>query len=195
MDAETGGIMDYDLTRNTAAFELHSLWLKNDVSAMQEMLYSQALLELPMVAAKGATIVSGTIGTMLRMVRRGYQWLRGAQSTNRTTLYHYTNQKGLEGIISSQQLNASTSETNPNDVRYGNGQYLSDIVPGTKTPAQLSRAFLNVPWQGRRYTNYVEIDVTGLNVKQGRSGVFVIPNNGPLDVSNRIVSLGKVQVP
>jgi hypothetical protein len=48
------------------------------------------------------------------------------------------------------------------DVRYGNGQYLSNIVPGTMTPAQLSRSFLGRPFHGSRFTHYVEIDATRL---------------------------------
>ncbi|TCW77930.1 hypothetical protein C5O80_32625 [Burkholderia sp. SRS-46] len=45
-------------------------------------------------------------------------------------------------------MRPSLFSLNPKDVRYGNGQYLSDIVPGTMTPAQLSRAFVNNPFQG-----------------------------------------------
>jgi hypothetical protein len=87
-------------------------------------------------------------------------------------------------------LNPSLKAVNPADARYGNGQYLSDIVSGTKTPAQLSREFLGMPFQGSRFTNFVEIDVRGLNVVQGRAGVFVVPNEVPLD--GRIVNSGVV---
>jgi hypothetical protein len=71
-------------------------------------------------------------------------------------------------------------------------QYLSDIVPGTKTPAQLSRHFLNQPFQGAKFTHFVEVDLSGLNVVQGRPGVFVIPSETPLDLTGRIVSSGPV---
>ena len=67
---------------------------------------------------------------------------------------------------------------NPKDVRYGNGQYLSDIAPSTMSCAQLSRCFIGQLFQGQRFTNFVEIDVTGLNVVKGRNGVFVVPNEG-----------------
>ena len=90
----------------------------------------------------------------------------------RRTLYHYTNEKGLNGILSSQRLLASLAINNPADVRFGNGQYLSDMEPGIKTPAQLSRALLGQPFQGRRFTHYLEIDVTGLVVVQGRGNIF-----------------------
>jgi hypothetical protein len=84
---------------------------------------------------------------------------------------------------------------NPKDVRYGEGQYLSDIVPGTKTPGQPSYAFLNDPRGWRRFTHFVEIDVTGLTVVEGRAGVFVIPNNQDLSLAGRIVSSGQVPRP
>src|SRR5437899_1863960 len=110
-----------------------------------------------------------------------------AETPTRRTLYHYTNLKGLLGILSSQKLLPSLATNNPADVRFGNGQYLSDLEPGTKTPAQLSRALLGQPFQGQRFTHFLEIDVTGLVVVQGRGSVLVIPNDAPLDLTGRIV--------
>lgn len=43
-----------------------------------------------------------------------------------------------------------------------------------------------------KYTHFVEIDVTGLEVVEGRSGVYVIPNEGNLDITGRVVRSGKV---
>jgi len=106
------------------------------------------------------------------------------------TLFHYTTEEGQKGILDSGQLNPSLKSVNPSDARYGNGQYLSDIAPGTKTGAQLSRSFINNPFQGARFTNYVEINTSGLNVVQGRAGVFVVPGETPLDLTGRIVSWG-----
>jgi len=63
------------------------------------------------------------------------------------------------------------------------------------TPAQLCRQFLNQPFQGAKFTHYVEIDVTGLNVVQGSPGVFVVPNETPLDLAGRIVFSGPVKAP
>lgn len=97
----------------------------------------------------------------------------------------------MNGIVESNQLNPSLKANNPKDARYGNEQYLSDIKPDTVTPGQLGKKFINVP-NKYKYTDYVEIDVTDLNVVQGRDGVFVIPNETPLDLTNRIVSIGKV---
>jgi RHS repeat-associated protein len=107
------------------------------------------------------------------------------------TLYHYTNEAGHDGILASGEMRPSLKANNPKDARYGDGQYLTDIKPGTKTPGQLSAAFLRVPWAGRKFTHYIEIDVRGLNVLQGRSGVFVVPNSGPLDLTGRIVRSGR----
>jgi hypothetical protein len=53
-----------------------------------------------------------------------------------------------------------------------------------------TREFLGLPFQGKRFKNYVEIDVTDLSVNKGRDGVFVVPNEKPLDLSGRIVGSG-----
>ncbi|MFD5552232.1 HYD1 signature containing ADP-ribosyltransferase family protein [Streptomyces sp. NPDC127068] len=107
------------------------------------------------------------------------------------SLYHYTNETGHDGITASGAMRPSLKANNPKDARYGDGQYLTDIQPGTKTLGQLSAAFLRVPWAGRKFTHYLEIDVSGLNVLEGRPGVFVIPNSGPLDLTGRIRSSGR----
>ena len=98
----------------------------------------------------------------------------------------------MNGIVESKKLNPSLKANNPKDCFYGEGQYLSDIVPGTKSPAQLSRSFIHNPFQGAKYAYYVEIDVTDLDVVYGRDNVFVILNQEPLDLMDRIVSYGKV---
>ena len=105
-------------------------------------------------------------------------------------LFHYTDRAGLQGILSSGQLRPSTAATSARDVRYGDGQYLTDIEPGTMSGAQVSRVLIGHPFQGRRFTHYVAIDATGLNVIPGRPGVFVIPNNQPLDITGRVVRSG-----
>jgi len=84
---------------------------------------------------------------------------------------------------------------NPADARYGDGQYLSDFAPGTKSLGELSRAFLGFPFQGRRFTYYVEIDVTGLDLVSGREGVFVVLNAEALDLTGRMVGFGSVPLP
>ncbi|MBQ4523016.1 MAG: hypothetical protein IJA10_08720 [Lachnospiraceae bacterium] len=56
----------------------------------------------------------------------------------------------------------------------------------------MSRIFINNPFQGNKYSHYVEIDITDLEVIFGRDNVFVILNEEPLDLINRIVLFGKV---
>ena len=117
---------------------------------------------------------------------------KGSKSGSATkTLYHYTNEKGMNGIIESKKLNPSLKANNPKDARHGDGQYLSDIQPNTQTPISLAKKFIRYP-NKYKYTHYVEIDVTDLDVIQGREGVFVILNESPLDLTNRIISTGPV---
>ena len=77
----------------------------------------------------------------------------------------------MNAILESGELNPSLKALNPADARYGNGQYLTDIIPGTISPGSLSATFLRVPGQGGRFSHYVEIDMSGLNVIEGRNGV------------------------
>lgn len=107
-----------------------------------------------------------------------------------TTLFHYTDEAGQRGILESGRLNPSLKSVSPKDARYGDGQYLTDIAPGTKTCAQLSACFLGIPFQGRKFTHYVEVDVSGLNIVKGRDGVFVNRSGGPLDITRRLMSAG-----
>lgn len=113
----------------------------------------------------------------------------------RRTLYHYTTAAGHAEIMASESLRPSIKAVNPKDARYGDGQYLSDIIPGTKTPGQLSYAFLKTPRGWRRFTHYVEIDVTDMKVVEGRPGVFVVHNAGDLNLADRIVGGGSVPRP
>jgi hypothetical protein len=113
-------------------------------------------------------------------------------TTGRRTLFHYTKEDRMNKIVESQELWPSTKANNPSDARYGDGQYLSDIPPGTKSNPSLGRAFYGVPWRGKSVTHYVEIDVTDLDVYQApdRPDVFLIRNTNSLDLTNRIVSFG-----
>jgi hypothetical protein len=113
------------------------------------------------------------------------------QPLDRKTLYHYTNEDGLRGIRDSGELWASTKANNPRDARYGDGQYLSDFEAGTLRRGQLSARFLKIPWSGRRFTHYVEIDVSGLHIIRGRDNVYLIRNDGALDITGRIVRWGE----
>ncbi|MFF1478254.1 HYD1 signature containing ADP-ribosyltransferase family protein, partial [Streptomyces sp. NPDC058301] len=117
--------------------------------------------------------------------------VQAESGTGPRTLYHYTNEKAQQAIRQSGELRPSLKSMNPRDARFGDGQYLSDIVPGTLRNGQLAYRFVHMGFLGARFSHYLEIDVTGLEVIQGRPNVFVVPNSGPLDVTNRIVSWGK----
>ena len=119
------------------------------------------------------------------------QIIEMSQQEETKILYHYTNQEGLSGILMTNQLNPSLKSENDKDARYGDGQYFSDIIPKTKTSNQLSRKFIGIPYRGDKYTNYLEIDVTGLNIIQARDGVYVHPSQEPLVLTARIVSVGE----
>jgi hypothetical protein len=153
----------------------------------------QILTEGSIQAVGSALVLYGGLRSFLRgRVPVAPTTGAAANPAQRRVLYHYTDEAGVRGITESGELRPSLRANNPRDVRYGEGQYMSDFAPGTRTPAQLSREFLGQPFQGRRFTHYVEIDVTGLNVVQGRNGVFVVPGNQPLDLTGRIVGSGPV---
>jgi hypothetical protein len=107
------------------------------------------------------------------------------------TLYHYTTEKGMNGILTEGKINASTKALKPKDARMGDGVYLSDIKPGTKNNAQLSKAFYNTQFQGNKLTNYVEISTKGLQVQQNidRPNVYFIANSTAVKIE--AVSFGK----
>ena len=106
------------------------------------------------------------------------------------TLFHYTDAKGHQGILDTQVLLPSTVTRNPRDVRYGDGQYLCDVLPGKLTLSQLSRVLLGHPFSRKRFTHYIEIDVTGLVVTKCREHVYLIANDQPLDLKDRIIRSG-----
>lgn len=138
--------------------------------------------------------IIGWAGSALKASRLAAKSAKASDAANTAgpsrTLFHYTDDEGLEGILRSGELRPSLKANNPKDARYGDGQYVSDIAPGTKTCAQLSRCFIGQPFQGQRFKNYVEIDVSGLNVLAGRDGVFVIPGQSSLNLTGRIVGWG-----
>ncbi|GAB2833467.1 hypothetical protein GCM10022221_35450 [Actinocorallia aurea] len=107
-------------------------------------------------------------------------------------LYHYTTEDKMNKILDSKELWASTKAAKPQDAKLGDGQYLSDIAPGTKTLGQLARAFYGTPWGGRNFSHFIEIDVRGLPLVTApdRPGVFLIPNDSALDITERILRFG-----
>ncbi|MGW0074356.1 HYD1 signature containing ADP-ribosyltransferase family protein [Streptomyces cellulosae] len=105
-------------------------------------------------------------------------------------LFHYTNEAGQGGILESRLLLPSLRSKNPRDARYGDGQYLTDIVPGTLKGSHLSQVLVRVPYCADRFTHFIQIETTGLTVQFGRDHVFVVPGTDPLDLTGRIMDWG-----
>lgn len=106
-------------------------------------------------------------------------------------MFHYTSEAGYHGILASKNIRPSLKANNPKDARYGEGQYVSDIAPGTKRSSQLSMIFFGIPWAGKRFTHHLNINVNGLDVIHGRKHVHLIKNTEPLDITNRLAGHGK----
>lgn len=81
----------------------------------------------------------------------------------------------MVGILDTGTLNPSLKANNPKDTRYGNGQYFSDIAPGTRSDASLSKQFINNHWKGSKYSNYIGVDTSNLIVVKGRDGGICAP--------------------
>lgn len=79
------------------------------------------------------------------------------------------------------------------DARYGSGQYLTDIVPGTMLRGRLARRLHGQPWAGNRLDRFLEIDVSELNVQNPAPNIFLIPGELPLDLTGRILSHGTLE--
>ncbi|GAA0491372.1 DUF6531 domain-containing protein [Streptomyces olivaceiscleroticus] len=123
------------------------------------------------------------------------------------TVYHYTDEKGLQGILDSKEIWHSTGKTH---ARFGDGQYFTDISPDTVkglkkadltaedvasgkiSRYQLVQRLFGRPtrWGLGKTTHYIEIDVSDLAIGHGRPGVLYHLNDGPLDIANRIVRFG-----
>ncbi|MDW6093014.1 HYD1 signature containing ADP-ribosyltransferase family protein [Vibrio rhizosphaerae] len=159
---------------------------------------------------------SETVGSLNGERAGGADWLPSIEyNGERKTLFHYTDEKGMNGIVDSESLYASTGYQH---ARYGDGQYFSDIDPNsiqslTKkglTPEQIqngnmslstvSSYFYRVPYKTNSISHYVEIDVSDLPIRQGltengeqlRKHVQLLLNDDKLNLSGRIVSYGKV---
>ena len=110
---------------------------------------------------------------------------------NLRTLYHYTTEEGMQGILRSQKMNPSIKTPTTKDARMGSGQYFTDIIPNSKTDGQISRILFGVQWNTKKVTNYIEVDTSNLNVLKGRDNIFYIPGDTKLDLTNRIINFGK----
>jgi hypothetical protein len=123
-----------------------------------------------------------------------------AEDGTRQTLYHYTSEASSQGIRDSGQLLPSL---NPRNARYGPGQYFTDIAPEmiggrtlANTPAgklslgQLARRLFGQPFAGRKLDAFLEVEVSGLAVRQVAPNIFLLEQRTALDVVGRIVRHG-----
>jgi len=137
-------------------------------------------------AAVAAGLAAAAAGAMVRVTGK-------ERERQRQVLCHYTSAAGLAGILATQQILPSLKANNPNDARYGDGQYFSDIPPGSRSNAQLAREFLGRPFPAAKFSHYVCIDVSGLEVVKGRDHVYVVPNEVPLNIAGRVYASGSNQ--
>lgn len=127
----------------------------------------------------------------------------GAQATagpSRTSLYHFTDAKGLVGILESNQLLPSGPRAT-----YGVGHYFTDIPPeigihwgtiaeartlGKVSASELAKHLWGMLSRTWRLTHYLEIDVSGLGVIDRGGNIFHLPGTDALQLAGRIVRSG-----
>jgi RHS repeat-associated protein len=108
------------------------------------------------------------------------------------SLYHYTSKEGYDGIMGSGAIKPSTD---PKYARYGSGQYFTNISPEmigvSLTINQAMRSLFGIPWgRENRMTHYLEVEVTGLQITNPRSGTYLHPSEVPLLITDRLVRGG-----
>lgn len=116
------------------------------------------------------------------------------------SLYHYTSDAGRAGILDSGELLASQGAKN---ARYGAGQYFTDIVPeaiggrtiattpvGSMSLGQLSSRLFGMPFNARKLSSFLEVDVSGLGARQVAPNIWLIDGQTGLDIAGRIIRSG-----
>jgi hypothetical protein len=149
-----------------------------------------------------ATIGAGSalVGTAARISHFGKPFLTPMQNTdtrapNAQILYHYTTLLGAEGIIASQFIRSSLTNFgkpsgNARDAVFGQGVYLTNIPPGSRSNQALGVLFKGVP-NKNLFTNFVAINTKGLVVSPTtKTGIFVVPTVTGVFVAGRIVDAG-----
>nr|WP_228199079.1 HYD1 signature containing ADP-ribosyltransferase family protein [Acinetobacter sichuanensis] len=63
--------------------------------------------------------------------------------SGKNVFYHYTDTAGMAGILTSQKLFPSLKANNPKDARYGDGQYVTDIIPRSQSDKSIAKALYN----------------------------------------------------
>ncbi len=101
-------------------------------------------------------------------------------------LRHYTTEAGYKAIMESGELFASTGAKN---ARHGAGQYFTDLTSGY-TSGQISRRLFGVPWNSKKLTHFIDVDMSGLNVIKNAPHNFLVPGTNSLPLGGRILNHG-----
>ncbi len=102
-------------------------------------------------------------------------------------LRHYTSKEGYNAIMKSKTLNPSIGSKN---ARHGSGQYFTDLASEGLSAGQVSRQLFGVPWNGRKVSHFIDIDVGGLNVIKNGPGNYLVPGTNGLPLDDRIINHG-----
>ncbi|WP_410592848.1 RHS repeat-associated core domain-containing protein [Amycolatopsis sp. lyj-23] len=129
------------------------------------------------------------------------------------SLYHYTNEAGMHGIMGSGHVRPSAwthgTPDNPlvgSHARYGSGGYFTNIAPGQLSQEGLSQALVLNPGSGASFTHHIEVSPSalesqGYTISQSdhRPDVYVVhhsdqptnhPNPRPVQIGDAHVSHG-----
>lgn len=104
-------------------------------------------------------------------------------------MYHYTDSRGIRGILSSGQLNESRG---PGDCAHGEGVYGTSITPCAGGDAIRANTSGSVPHDGSMYYVKFRVPEDQVDRYQGwTSGGDHFVHRGPLDVHDATM-IGKV---
>ena len=103
-----------------------------------------------------------------------------------SVLRHYTSEAGYNAIIESGELLPSIGTKN---ARHGTGQYFTDLMEGY-TSGQVSKRLFGVPWNNKKLTHFIDVDVSGLNVVKNGPHNYLIPSSHTLFLNGRLVNHG-----
>lgn len=93
---------------------------------------------------------------------------------------------GYKAIMESGELFASTGVKN---ARHGAGQYFTDLTSGY-TSGQISRCLFGVPWNSKKLSHFIDVDMSGLNVIKNAPHNFLVPGTNSLSLNGRIINHG-----
>ena len=75
------------------------------------------------------------------------------------------------------------------NARHGAGQYFTDLT-SEYTAGQVSRRLFGVPWITSKFTHYIDVDLTGLNIIKNMLDNYLVLGTSCLSLNGRIVNHG-----